>query len=518
MSGAHLRLVPPHDDGAEEGGPAEESLVPPHDLNAEAAVLASCMLVPAALERTVDLLRPEHFFSLANARIWEAIRDLAVARTPVDLVTVRSCLEERDLLHKIGGATYLGQLVEETPAVANPAAYAETVLERWEDRELIATCQRIAAEGCRPTAAYQARVRGRQELPEGVRERDAWRAMARADLGRVTAPRTRATGRQIGYVVEQARQRVIAMRSGAAVGVPYGFTRLDPLGLLGRKRQTIIAGRPGMGKTALGFQICVNVASTPLDHRMIGEAVYIASWEMPAELLLFRQACTDAYVDFHKVERGRADDDELERIAASLARLKALPIIIDDQKCTTAELGARVKAAKEMYEAGKARDSEGNLLPRCRMGLVSVDYVQLGIDGADHPRADKKAVIGRTSKGLVEHVAKGCDVATLVLAMLKRVEAATDGKVRAPILDDLKESGEIEEDADNVLLIHRPQYYLRKKCPAELRNVAEIIPAKGRYGMPEGSLKLGFYAGRFSDQLPAAARGEPHYEDTDDDR
>lgn len=491
--------------------PAEEvpypKTPPPHDLDAEAAVLSACMLdtndgpdgKPCALTIVLDILKPEHFYSETNGRIWQAIQQLVIAKTPVDAVNIATWLRDREWLHRCGGTAYLAQISDATPAVGHVATHARTVLEKYEDRALIEACQRRAAEGYR--------------IPG---DRVAWRAEVRAELGRLTAPRVRLAGKPIGAVVDGVRARVDGINAGDIIGVPWGFRTLDAIGLLGRKRQTILAGRPGMGKTALGFQVCMNVAETALDGYGVGEAVYIASWEMPGELLLFRAACILAYVDVHKVERGEADADELERLAQAMARLRMLPIIIDDQRCTTRELGARMRQHKTLFEQGNARRSDGTLYPKCRMGLMMVDYVQRGIDGAEKPRADKRTIIGATSKGLVD-IAQSQDVALLTLAMLRRVEATPDGKVRAPILDDLKESGEIEEDADTVVMIHRPQYYLRKKCPAELRGVAFMIPAKGRYGMPDETPRLGFARGKFSDQLPAAARGEPHYDDAEND-
>lgn len=477
---------------------------PPHDLRAEEAVLCACMLDPVdgknakacALTTASDLLRSEHFFAPKSREIWQAIQDLRIARTPIDPVTIKAQLERRGQLGAIGGVTELVRIADASPEIRNVDAHAAIVLEMFERRALIEACRRnalLAYGDAGPWLEHKAKVR--------------------AEIGKLTAPRVRRAGALAGQVVEEARDRVRSIQEGVSIGLDWGFRNLAPFGLLGRKRQHVIAGRPGMGKTAFAWQVCVNVAETARDALGVGEAVYFCSWEMPRDLLLFRAACTFAMVDFHHVERGDADAYELERIADQLDRFERLPIVIDDERCTTSELSARVLQRKADFERGAVRDRHGNLLGAHRLGLVAVDYVQLGIDGADKPRADKRSITGATSKGLVENVAKKCDVATLVLAMLRRVEAAADGKVRAPIVDNLKESGEIEEDADTIMLIHRPHYYLRRKCPAELRGVAEMWPGKGRFGMSEDTIpRLGFARGKFSDQLPAAARGEPHYD------
>jgi replicative DNA helicase len=529
-----LRLVVPEERFALTGregdpalGPDDERQPPPHDLDAEGASLSACILdgtphadgTPCSLERVLEILKPEHYYSAANQLIFEALGDMWAARTPVDVVTLRRWLDDRHLFEKVGGSAYLGLLVDATPAVGHVVTHAEAVLEKWEDRQLIATCQRIAAEGYSPGTALAGAERGGYgvERTPGQNDRDVWRAKARADLGRVTAPRVRLVGEPIDTVVEKTRQRILAIGRGAKVGLPWGFERLKEIGLLGRQRQTILAGRPGMGKTALGFQVCVNIASTPLDDDEIGEAVYVASWEMSPEQLLFRYACSAAYVSVHRVESGKADPDELERVSHKLETVRRLPLIFDHAKCTPRTLAARVRAQKALFEAGAARDRNRVLYPRCRLGLVMVDYAQI-VPVDLGPRAQERDIINAASKGLKQDVAEACDVATLVLAMLRRVEPTPDGKVRPPMLDDLKGAGSLEEDADGVFLLHRPSAYMRKKCPPEWRHVAQLIPAKGRYGMPEETPRLGFWGGRFTDQLPEAARGEPHYGAEDDDR
>lgn len=482
---------------------------PPHDLDAERAVLSALILSRAALEVVLEVLTPEHFYDPANARVYQAAQALAIASTPVDAVTLLSWLRERDWLARVGGSEYLGLLCDASPEIGNVGAHAETVLKKWEDRQLLAALQLHAAEARRPEEA------------EGGR--DAFRARARAALGAATAPRTQLVGAPMGAVVAQARAEIeAAWREKVPTGIAWPFAALDEFGLLQQGTQEIITGRPGMGKTGFTFQLARRVVEA---ERLqgVGEAVYICSWEMKPHALVMREAANTCGLKFFDVMRGRVGADRWQRFSHTFDRFAALPIWWDDKPCEPDELAARVRRVKGLFETGKARrepgpgEVAGKLFPKCRLRLVAIDQLsKVPPPSWLSPRADTRERVGVTAEQVREKIAVKLNVCTLLLAQLARPKDPR--KVELPALSDLRESGRLEEAADGVTAIHRRQYYERgPKCSDEWKNVAEILKLKGRYGESD-DVRLGFFRGRFSDRLPPAALGEPHYATNEDEQ
>lgn len=491
---------------------------PPHDLDAEAAVLggvfdlpdhlarlaeytdrrsvemtAICQRKIDAVHRAVEMLKPEHFFSLANQRIFEAMQHLLlVVRQPVDRVTVGAWIDEHGLTAKVGGDAYIEQLAHRTPASGDADAHAGIVLEMWERRRSIKTMQRMCAE-----------MYG--DLPDW----NAYKAQARVELGRITAPREKLAGAPIGVAAAEARASIAAAQDGEEPGVPWGFLPLDEFGLLGFGKQHVIAGRPAMGKTAFSFQNAVRIAQRPA-RRGLHQAVYFCEWEMPRADFLEREACSLAGVSYKRLQRKRCTDEEVERVGRWLGALSSLPIWIDDQKCTPAELAQRVSAVKALFARGAMRrgpgpdGTPGELYPKCVLGTVWIDQLShVKPPETVTPRWQKRDVVGETARQLQEQIAQRLKVATVLLCQLARPQVGA--KTVEPTLHELRESGQIEEGADEVYAIHRPEYYERGKVTDEWRGVAQIIPLKGRYGGGDDA-KLGFHGGRFEDDLPPAAR------------
>lgn len=516
------------DPGA-PGDAVYPSVAPPNDLAAEAAVLEAVMLDTEALDRVLEVLRPEHFYSDPNGRVFQAAQKLRQRGDPVDTITVRRWLEEQGMLEKVGGVNYLLRFANAAPTVAEFTADAEKaqaawrervvvhagmVLDRFEDRQLIATCQRVAAEG------YSIATAAALEPGEKRSERAVWREKVRAELGRATAPRAVLAGKPIGAYVEEARRRIEGIGEKRATGVRYGFDAVQEVfGLLLRGNQHVIGGRAGMGKTAFAFQVCCNVAETALDALEVGEAVYVVSGEMTGGKLVERAACSYAGLDAQRVQLGLATAEELHNLGGWMKWLRSLPIIVDDQPAEAGEIARRVRAYKTLFGAGKARDERGQLHPRCRLQLVMGDHAQklakrwsgLG------PRDDMKAKIAAVSHGWVTDIAKGCDVATLLCSQLNRGSDDPARKDKWPRMSDLEGAAELEQDADTVLAIHRPEKAFRdtSKVPAKWRGVAGIASLKNRYG-GEGVgrvARLGFERGLFRAELPPAALEEPYSED-----
>jgi len=508
------RREEPEPDLVDPESPDGGALPPPHDLGAEKAVLGAVLLdgaphadgSPCALHVGLELLKPEHFFDFAHGRIWQAVQALAVASTPVDLVSVRSWLDAQGWIAKVGGGAYLASLVDETPAIRNLKAHCEIVLDAWEDRELLAAAQLVAAEARRPHEA------------EGGRT--AFRARARAILGQATAPRAKLVGAPMGAIVQQVRDTLDASsREKVPTGIVWPYRLLGGFGLIQQRTQEVLTGRPGMGKTGFTFQVTRRIVEAePVQG--VGEAVYWWCGEMEPHLLVMREAANHCGLRFNDVIGFRLNADQWQRFSRTLERFQSLPIWWDHEPATPAQLAARVREVKALFETGRARreagpgEVAGRLFPKCRMRVVAIDQLsELRPPEGLSPRADKREVVGATAKAVRSEIAVRLNVATLLLAQLNRPKDPKN--VDLPALTDLRESGMIEESADSVTAIHRRQYYQRNRTSEEWRNVAEILKLKGRYGEAD-DVRLGFYYGRFSDQLPPAARGEPHYETTDE--
>ena len=501
-------------------GPVEGALsgcsgrVPPHDLGAEAACLAAAMLdatphedrSPSALETCLEWLKPERFFGEEHGRIWQAIEALSVEKSPIDVVTVARWLEGKGWLGRVGGTFYLAQLADATPSVGNVAAHCQIVVERWEDRLLIATCQRVAVEGYEPDAG------------EG---RATFRAAVRAEIGRQTALRPKLAGVPIGVAVQESRAQLEAQPAGKILGVSWGLAPLDAaFGPLAQKEQHVIGGLSEHGKTALAAQVAVAVAQTPLDALGVGEAVYVLSGEMKREQFAFRLACSMAGVDAATVKLGAAGDGALEDLGWWMGWLAKLPIVIDDDPVDARTMARRIREHQREFAKGSARRADGELHPKCRLRTVLADHVQklARLCSGCGPRADTKERIAAVSHGWLHHVAKGLDVATVLLAQVRRdvldAQRGQKGRIVFPRAAHLEGASELGQDADTIAIVHRPELPLLEadeEVPAKWLDVAAVIPGKRRWGGARGLVKLGYRLGRFSEDLPAAARGEAHY-------
>lgn len=530
--GAHdpaAGLVPPHDLGAEAAALSAVLIAAEHDGPATAAALSSLRaalavegqspedreralraalaVVPApggtVLDRMLEILKPEHFYSEANGRIWQGVQALAAARTPVDLVTVGRWLSGKGWLAKVGGAAYLAQIADATPSVGHAEEHAWAVVDAYEDRLLIAETARVRAEG------YLQRTR---------EERAVWREGVRGALGRATLERVKLAGAPIGVAVQEVRARIKAQIGGQVLGVRWGLRSLDEaFGLAARGRQHVLGGLSEHGKTALAAQVAGCVASTPLDAVGVGEAVYILSGEMPRGPFVHRAACSLANVDATRVELGICTPEELNEIQRALDWLERLPIVIDDEPAEVAAIVPRIREHKRLFETGRARNAKNDLLPKCRMQMVIGDHVQKlarQYSGCG-PRAEMKDKIAAVSHGWLTQIAKGLDVATVLLAQLRRDILDPRSKDIWPRSSQLEGASELAQDADTIMLVHRPELVMaagENEAPDKWRGIAGVVAGKRRWGGTGRVVKLGFQRGIFTEELPRAAAGEPYYE------
>ncbi len=402
--------------------------VPPHDLDAEAAVLSAILLSRDALDRVLEILKPEHFYSDANGRIYEAAVQLSSTSTPIDIVSVASWLRDREKLQQIGGSSYLAQLADATPAVAHVGAHAQVVFEKWRLRQLIATCQRIAAEGYGDVGTVQ-------EFVDRA-EQDVYQLAHRDNKSNVVHVKAAIQG-------AFAKISAAAERGDRITGISTGYDRFDAKTAgLHPGDLTVVAARPGMGKTSFVLNMAVNVATPPLMDNGHGETVFdlsktyhgvvVFSLEMPREQLGMRMSCAEGRVDVGKVRQGQLQPDEWDRITEAASYLSNLPIWVDDTPAITLlEVRAKVRRIQAEFDRPATETT-----PEQKIGLVVIDYIQLmkGPDGISNREQEISAI----SRGL-KQLSKELGVHVIGLSQLNRAVETRSTKDKRPQLSDLRE-------------------------------------------------------------------------------
>jgi replicative DNA helicase len=465
----------------EESSPslAVEARVPPQDLDAEAAVLSAVMVDPGAFDKVNEFLRPEHFYSEAHRRIYEAAVELSATGKPVDIVQVATWLRDHERLAQAGGVAYLTEVLNAAPAVANVAAYGRTIHEKWRVRQLILACQRVTAQG----------YAGYGEAQEFIDSAE----QAVYDIARTRESTSVQTLRDV--MQETFRRITKATERGARIiGMSTGFDRYDRITSgLHDGELTIVAARPGMGKTSLVLNMAINVASPqqlestrdPNERwEEPGCGVVVFTLEMPREQIVNRMLCSEARVDVSRVRTGMLTPSDWSKLTQAAAHLANLSVWVDDTPALSI-LELRSKTRRLQAEFDKVDPATGE--KKQRIGLVVVDYLQLmkGRDGA-HSREQE---ISEISRGL-KQLAKELSLPVIALSQLNRAVETRGEKSKRPQLSDLRESGAIEQDADNICFIYRDDYYNKETAD---RNVAELIVAKQRNG-PTDTVRVRFDA------------------------
>jgi replicative DNA helicase len=447
-----------------------------------------------ALDSVVELLQPEHFYSEANGTIFRGALELTQASRPVDVVSIASWLRDRELIQKVGGANYLAQLTDATPAVYNVQHHARTVKEKWRLRRVIALCQQTAAQGYGDVGEPQQFIDSAEQ--------------AIYDLART--PET-STVHPLKEVLTSTFKKLseAKARGDGVTGTATEFGDLDRLmSGLHPGELIIVAARPGMGKTSFVMNIAVNVARSQRvrvpgpgeggygdeAEEQAGKGVVVFSLEMPSEQVATRMLCSEARVDLGKLRGGHTRSEDWRDLTGAAAKLSGMPIWIDDSPgLSILELRAKVRRIKA--ERDKRQQENKNA---SGLGLVVVDYLQL-MRGRPNVQS-REQEISEISRGLKE-LAKELEVPVIALSQLNRgVESRTD---KRPMLSDLRESGAIEQDADAILFIYREDYYNRDKEKAEDNGISELILAKQRNG-PTGTVRVRFHGGytRFDNLAP----------------
>ena len=412
----------------------------PHNLDAERSVLGAILLDNHVLNVAIEKLKPEDFFLEQHRRVFQQMIALGEAQHAIDLVTLTDELYRHGELEAAGGAAYLAQLVDGVPRITNLEHYARIVKEKALLRSLIHSTHAI-----------------QQQALEADEDTDVILDRAESTIFQLAEERVRAGFIGVKELVRENFDRLarIFTEGKRITGLPTGYQQLDNITSgLQPSELLILAARPSMGKTALALNIAENVALRS------GDPVAIFSLEMSKESLLLRLLASHARIDAHKFRTGHLAREDWGKMTDSLGRLAEAPLWIDDSgSVTVVEMGAKTRRLK--------RDKG--------ISLVIVAYLQLvAARGRFSNRNEEVTSITRGLKGL----AKELKVPVLVLSQLTR---APEREERRPQLADLRESGSIEQDADVVLFIYRPNIYKPDETPEE-RAKAEIIIAKQRNG------------------------------------
>ena len=435
-----------------------DRLQPPQSLDAEQAVLGAILKDSDAMNQVIEILDDEtHFYAPKHQSIFRAVLELYEKGEPTDITTVVNQLARIDALTRSGGRVYLVELVEGVASTANLISHANIVLERSVLRRLISTSNEII-KSC---YAFEQPVDDLLDLAEST-------------IFRLSESRLRKGFTSIKELIPSTFEDIENLQSteSGLTGIPTGYADFDVMtNGMHRGELIIIAGRPSMGKSALAMNIAEHVAIK--EKKAIG----VFSIEMSKEQLALRMLCGRAGISQQKLRAGKLRDTEWSRLATIGGVLSEAPIFIDDSPAISSlEIRAKARRLKAQHD----------------LGLIIVDYLQMVHGGGRFEnRQQEMASISRGLKAL----AKELEIPVIAASQLSRLVEQRGGDKR-PQLSDLRESGAIEQDADVVAFIYRPEHYLthlEKNDPKliEVAGVAEVIVAKQRNG-PTGSVKLHF--------------------------
>jgi replicative DNA helicase len=430
-------------------GANEMGKLPPQAQELEDSVLGAIMLEKEAYGTVADLLRPEVFYKDQNRMVYEAIRELAGKEQPTDALSVAEKMRSLGTLEKAGGAVYIAELTHRVASAAHLRYHAEIIAKKATARDLIAMAAQIEEKGFDET----------QDVDELMQE-------AEAGIFEISQRSQKRDVTQIDPVIEEAfaRMEKASRNDGSISGIPSGFHALDKITSGWQTPDLIIiAARPAMGKTAFVLSMAKNMA---IDRNI---PVAIFSLEMSNVQLVNRLIMNVCELEGDRIKTGKMSREEAMRLNTKINIMKGKPLYLDDTPSLSI-FELRSKARKLVREHG--------------IKMIIIDYLQLmNAQGAGFgSREQEVSIISRSLKAL----AKELDLPIIALSQLNRgVEARQGVEGKTPQLSDLRESGAIEQDADMVCFIHRPEYYHLyndDKTGKDLRGLAQIIVAKHRNG------------------------------------
>ncbi len=426
----------------------QKGKIPPQAVDLEEVVLGAMMIDKKGIDEVIDILSPDVFYKTAHQYIFEAIVQLFEDSSAIDLLTVANCLKTQKRLEQIGGEFYLIQLTQKVASSAHIEFHARIILQKYIQRSLIKLSNEIIEE------AYD----------EGT---DVFNLLdnAEAKLYEVTQGNIKRSSETAQSLVTQAKKKIeeIANQEGMS-GIPSGFTRLDDLTSGWQPTDLIIiAARPGMGKTALTLSMARNIA--------VGQNIPVAffSLEMASVQLITRLISSETGLSSEKLRTGKLEKHEWEQLNVKVKDLEKAPLFIDDTPSLSI-FDLRAKARRLSSQHG--------------IRMIMIDYLQLMTAGGAGKNGNREQEISLISRNL-KALAKELDVPVIALSQLSRAVESRGGSKR-PLLSDLRESGAIEQDADIVSFIYRPEYYKIEEWDddeaAPTKGQGEFIVAKHRNG------------------------------------
>ena len=444
----------------------QQGKIPPQALELEEAVLGAMLIDKKGVDEVIDILQPDAFYKISHQLIFDAIYQLFQGSQPIDLLTVSSELRKKGKLEAVGGEFYLVQLSQRVASSAHIEFHARIILQKFIQRSLIKISNEIIE------SAYKESTDVFDLLDE-----------AESKLYDVTQGNIKKSSETAQNLVLEAKKKIeeISKRDGLS-GVSTGFEKLDKLTSGWQPSDLIIiAARPGMGKTALTLSMARNIA--------VGKQIPVAffSLEMSSVQLITRLISSETGLSSEKLRTGKLADHEWQQLNVKVTDLEKAPLFIDDTPSLSI-FDLRAKARRLSSQHG--------------IKLIVVDYLQLMTAGASSKTGNREQEISTISRNL-KALAKELNITVIALSQLSRA-VETRGGTKRPMLSDLRESGAIEQDADIVSFIYRPEYYNidewdnDERTPSE--GQAEFIVAKHRnVGLDNIRLKFVGHLGKFED-------------------
>ena len=427
--------------------------IPPQSLDSEEAVIGAILNNPSSMLKITEILTPENFYKPANKLIYEAMRALMSKNAPIDVLTVCEYLKANDKIELAGGRQYVNEIAINNTTSANIKYYADIIKDCAVKRSLISAGTEIIslAHENYPTDVC---LNTAEKLVFDISQQKSMSELSSVkDL-------VVQSFQQIEYRYEHKDE---------LLGVATGFYDLDAVTLgLRKSDMIIIAARPSMGKTALALNIAQHVATKAK------KPVAVFSMEMPKSQLMLRMLASEAEVEAKKIVSGNLQSQDWDRLSQAMEYFQDAPMWIDDTPGMSV-MDVRAKCRRLMMEVPD-------------LSLIVIDYLGL-MKGDSKYQKDRNQEVSEISRSL-KALARELNVPIIVISQLNRGNEQRSEKV--PMLSDLRDSGAIEQDADLVMFIHRPEYYDNKENPnPELKGKADIIIAKHRNG-EVGTIKLLF--------------------------
>ena len=416
----------------------------PCNLDAEQSVLGAMFLSKYALQKAVETLNKDLFYSEANGKIFEVMSLLAEQNIPIDATTVTSELENKNILSQVGGVEYITDIINTVPSAVNIDEYIKIVEEKAIRRRLIDTSAEIATEG----------YNSQNDISEILDN-------AEKKILNVVKSKKGTEFKSIQEVLYKAQNDLekLAQTKGEITGLATGFYDLDKITSGFHENELIIiAARPAMGKTAFALNLASNIAIQS------GKTVALFNMEMGAEQLINRMLSSIGQIEGKKFRTGHLENEDWKKLNEAISKLAETKIFIDDTPgMTIGEIRAKCR---------RLASSEKGL------GIVIIDYLQL-ISGSTRYAGNRQQEVSEISRSL-KTLAMELKIPVIALAQLSRTVEGREDK--RPLLSDLRESGSIEQDADIVAFLYRDDYYTKETSIDENTSKSEFIIAKHRNG------------------------------------